>query len=146
MKFLPLVCTLCLIAFAPAFAQSEAVVTQVGDNLTVSLSQWTAGQALGSRATILQENGAGTGGHFVYLTQSGGSQAEIFQTGSQNGLYGVSEQGFGVMGSYALSAEGATLLLSQSGLNNLAFVDQAAGAYAEITQSGVGNPATVIQQ
>ncbi len=124
-----------MISLAPAFAQSEATITQVGDRNTVSLMQWAAGQALGSRAVISQ-----SGGNLneVYLTQTGRAEAEIFQTGTDNGLFGVTDL-------FARSADGATLFLSQTGTGNLAFVDQAAGAYAEIIQNGINNTATIIQ-
>ena len=145
-KHLCLIATLCTLVSASAVAQNEATIQQVGQNHVVSLAQWSAAQSLGSQALIRQENGLGADGHSVLLEQTGGAFADIFQTGSGNGLFGVGALGVGSEDEAARSFGGSTLLLSQSGIQNLAFVDQAGGAYASITQSGVGNMVTIIQQ
>lgn len=123
-----------------ASAQNEATIQQVGTHHVVALQQFATGG--GARALIEQ---AGTG-HTIRLEQASGAFAEIVQSGTGNGLFGISLAGTGSILEAARSIQGATLLLMQSGMNNLAFVDQAAGAYASITQSGTGNTVTLIQR
>lgn len=123
-----------------ASAQSEATIDQVGTGHTLTLAQFTAGQALGAQAIVHQEDGAGAGGHLVWLDQSGGAVADIFQSGTGHlvaGLDGLSA---------ALQTGAAELTVVQMGTDNRVFVEQAAGAYALVRQEGTGNTATILQR
>lgn len=125
----------------PVWAQSEAVVEQVGAGQMATLTQMSTQQmARVNRVALRQVNGDGAGGNVALLTQSGGALAEIEQAGTLNRLLGLD----GI--SAALSLDGSTLYLAQTGANNTALVEQAGGAYASITQNGSGNLVTISQQ
>lgn len=120
-----------------AFAQSgEVVVEQAGDGNVVSVLQ-TA-----SFARIVQagtENGA-------RIDQTGGSTAEVVQTGTGNVLAGLDAARLGPDPlSAAFQSDESQLLLSQTGTGNVALVEQSAGAYASITQTGNHNTVTLLQ-
>lgn len=127
-----------LFAFgARAQAQaSEAYVMQIGSGRTASLTQF---------ASIAQLSQFGTG-NAARIEQTGGSYAQVFQTGSGNVLAGFDASGLAVLSAAAFQMDASTLLLSQSGTANQAFVQQASGSYASITQTGTGNSVTLIQQ
>ena len=54
--------------------------------------------------------------------------------------------GLGALSAFALQMDASTLLLSQIGTDNRAFVAQAAGSFARIAQNGTGNTVTLIQR
>jgi hypothetical protein len=115
---------------------SEAILKQVGTFHVASITQFTSFASLQQLGT----------GNVARLEQAEGSSAQILQNGTGNLLAGI-ETSTGV-GSTLLQAsqiESSTLLLSQIGTDNLAFVQQASSSYASITQSGIGNTVTLIQ-
>lgn len=124
---------------------SEVFIEQAGTSNVATVTQ-TASAAflmqagLSNQATIEQ---VGTGGHLVRLDQTGGSFAEVFQSGSGNRLVGL--DGLVNPESWALQADASRLFLTQIGTDNSVFLDQAAGAFARITQNGSNNTVTVIQ-
>ena len=119
-----------------AAQSSEAILQQAGTLNVASITQFT------SIASLKQ---IGTG-NMARIDQAGGSTAQLFQNGTGNRLAGiVAESGLGDLMRHASQIESSTLLLSQIGMDNLAFVRQASGSYASITQSGFGNSVTLIQ-
>lgn len=119
-----------------AAQSSEAVLQQAGTLNVASIAQFT------SIASLKQ---AGTS-NVARIEQAAGSTAHILQTGTGNLLAGIeTATGLGALLLHASQIESSTLLLSQIGTANMAFVQQASGSYASITQNGTGNSVTLIQ-
>ncbi len=96
-------------------------------------------------ASVAQLSQSGTA-NAARIEQSAGSNATVVQSGSGNLLAGVEAMtGFGALSLAALQFDASTLLLSQIGTDNQAFVQQASGSYASVSQTGTGNTVTLIQ-
>jgi hypothetical protein len=139
----PLVLLLALAACGVASAQpSEAFVEQVGTGNEASLVQTASAayvlQAGAANRAAVEQGGAG--GHLVRLEQTGGSAADVLQTGVGNRLHGLAGPE-----SAALQLDASRLVLEQHGVGNVVRLEQAAGAFAHVVQVGAGNTATVLQ-
>ncbi len=125
----------------PAGAQSLAFVEQVGSlNATVLLQSSVGGG--GNEARIQQQ---GMGGNVALLEQDGGAYAAVLQRGNGNVLAGFDALGNGDALASALSFEASRLMLNQIGNGNQAFIQQGAGAVAQVTQNGNANTVIVRQ-
>ena len=112
-------------------------MTQTGAGHTVSVTQFTSIARLSQFGTA----------NAARIEQTAGSYAELVQNGSGNVLSGVDRlTGLGALSVAAFQMDASTLLLSQIGTDNQAFVQQAAGSFARIEQSGTGNSVTLIQR
>ena len=116
---------------------NEATVTQVGDHGVVLLDQLGAG----NQAELTSLPGAGFLGseNVILLSQDGGAEAVVLQTGSSNKVWGPGSD------EQALSLDGSVLDVMQVGYGNELWLDQRNGASATVIQTGSGNTATVIQ-
>ena len=131
-----------LLTSAASAQSSEAYVEQVGAQNEAAVTQVASAAflvqaGLGNRAAIEQ---AGAGGHLVRLEQSGGSLADVLQTGAGNRLVGLAGPE-----SAAVQLGASRFDLVQHGVGNAVALEQAAGAYARVTQVGTGNTATILQ-
>ena len=96
----------------------------------------------GSFASLTQ---AGTRNE-ARIEQMGRATARLSQSGTDNLLAGFDGPS-GLTGALlaAVQADASTLLLSQIGTGNQAFVHQDSGAYAQVTQDGTGNTVRLLQ-
>lgn len=134
-----------LLGGAVSAQSSEAFLQQVGQENVATVTQMASEafllqSGIGNEVTLAQVGG---GGHLVRLDQYGGSVAEITQTGLDNRLVGL--DWLASAESAALQHDASRLVLEQHGEGNLVLLQQAAGGFAQITQNGTNNTATVIQ-
>jgi hypothetical protein len=113
--------------------RNSAAIWQFGDANTGVLIQNTSNYGKAVLVQIGSHNAAS-------LTQSYGSDADIYQEGNSNTLKGA--EGWNIM---ATSLNGSTLELDQLGNGNTLGLQQTNGASATVMQDGMTNTSVIIQ-